>query len=72
MKYYILLFLSIATFSFAQELKDAEIETVNVKSKPRIATILKKLNKQLLNLKTKLLMALNLVLSRQIFYRSPN
>lgn len=48
MKYYILLFLSIATFSFAQELKDAEIETVNVKSKPRIATILKKLNKQLL------------------------
>jgi hypothetical protein len=48
MKYYILLFLSIATFSFAQELKDAEIETVNVKSKPKIATILKKLNKQLL------------------------
>jgi hypothetical protein len=48
MKYYILLFLSIATFSFAQELKDTEIETVNVKSKPRIATILKKLNKQLL------------------------
>ena len=48
MKYYILLFLSIATFSFAQELKDSEIETVNVKSKPKIATILKKLNKQLL------------------------
>jgi hypothetical protein len=48
MKYYILLFLSIATFSFAQELKDAEIETVNIKSKPKIATILKKLNKQLL------------------------
>lgn len=48
MKYYILLFLSIATFSFAQELKDAEIETVNVKSKPKIATVLKKLNKQLL------------------------
>jgi hypothetical protein len=48
MKYYILLFLSIVTFSFAQELKDAEIETVNVKSKPKIATILKKLNKQLL------------------------
>lgn len=48
MKYYILLFLSIATFSLAQELKDAEIETVNIKSKPKIAAILKKLNKQLL------------------------
>jgi hypothetical protein len=48
MKSYILLFLSIATFSFAQELKDAEIETVNIKSKPKIAAILKKLNKQLL------------------------
>ena len=48
MKYYILLFLSIATFSFAQELKDAEIELVNIKSKPKIATILKRVNKQLL------------------------
>ena len=48
MRYYILFFLCVATFSFAQELKDAEIETVNVKSKPRITTILKKLNKQLL------------------------
>lgn len=48
MRYYILLFLSITTISFAQELKDAEIETVSVKSKPKIATILKKLNKQLL------------------------
>lgn len=48
MKYYILLFLSIAKFSFAQELKDAEIELVNIKSKPKIATILKRVNKQLL------------------------
>ncbi len=48
MRYYILLFLSVTTFSFAQELKDAEIETVNVKSKPKLITILKKLNKQLL------------------------
>ena len=44
MRYYILFFLSVATFSFAQELKDAEIETINVKSKPKIATILKKVN----------------------------
>lgn len=48
MKIYILLFLSVTTFSFAQDLKDAEIETVSVKSKPKIATILKRLNKQLL------------------------
>lgn len=48
MRYYILLFLSVTTFSFAQELKDAEIEMVSVKSKPKIATILKRLNKQLL------------------------
>lgn len=48
MRYYILLFLSLTTFSFSQELKDAEIEVVNVKSKPKMATILKRLNKQLL------------------------
>jgi hypothetical protein len=48
MKYYILFFLSIFTFSFAQELKDAEIELVHIKSKPKIATILKRVNKQLL------------------------
>ena len=48
MKYYILFFLSIFTFSFAQELKDAEIELVHINSKPKIATILKRLNKQLL------------------------
>lgn len=48
MRYYIFLFLSLTTFTFAQELKDAEIETVNVKSKPKVATILKRLNKQLL------------------------
>ena len=48
MQYYILLFLSVTTFSFAQELKDTEIETVSVKSKPKVATILKRLNKQLL------------------------
>ncbi len=48
MQYYILLFLSLTTFSFAQNLKDAEIETVSVKSKPKIAVILKRLNKQLL------------------------
>jgi hypothetical protein len=48
MRYYFLLFLSVTTLSFAQELKDAEIETVSVKSKPKIATILKRLNKQLL------------------------
>ncbi|WP_353167944.1 hypothetical protein [Flavobacterium sp.] len=48
MKYYVLFFLSLATFSFAQELKDAEIELVNIKSKPKIATILKRVNKQLL------------------------
>ena len=48
MKYYILFFLSIFSFSFAQELKDAEIELVQIKSKPKIATILKRLNKQLL------------------------
>ena len=47
MRYYILFFFSVATFSFAQELKEAEIETVNIKSKPKIATILKKVNKQL-------------------------
>ena len=50
MQYYILLFLSVTTFSFAQELKDTEIETVSVKSKPKVATILKRLNKQLLKL----------------------
>ena len=44
MRYYFLLFLSIATFSFAQELKDAEIELVHIKSKPKIATILKRVN----------------------------
>ena len=48
MRYYILLFLSLTSFTFAQELKDTEIETVSVKSKPKIATILKRLNKQLL------------------------
>lgn len=48
MKIYTYLLLSIATFSFAQELKDGEIETVNIKSKPKVATILKRLNKQLL------------------------
>jgi len=48
MRYYILLFLSVTTFSFAQDLKDAEIESITVKSKPKVATILKKLNKQLL------------------------
>lgn len=48
MRYYILFFLSVATFSFAQELKDAEIELVNIKSKPKILTILKRVNKQLL------------------------
>ena len=48
LRYIILFFLSITTISFAQELKDAEIETVNVKSKPKIATILKRVNKQLL------------------------
>ncbi|WP_396217376.1 hypothetical protein [Flavobacterium sp.] len=48
MKYYILFFLSIFTFNFAQELKDAEIELVHIKSKPKIATILKRVNKQLL------------------------
>lgn len=48
MRYYILLFLAFTAFSFAQELKDAEIETVSVKSKPKVATILKRLNKQLL------------------------
>ena len=48
MKYFILFFFSIATFSFAQELKDSEIETVNVKSKPKMVTILKRVNKQLL------------------------
>ena len=48
MKYYILFFLSIFTFSFAQELKDAEIELVQIKSKPKLSTILKRVNKQLL------------------------
>ena len=48
MRYFTLLFLSVATFSFAQEINDAEIELVNIKSKPKIATILKRLNKQLL------------------------
>ena len=48
MRYYFLLFLSIATFSFAQELKDAEIELVHIKSKPKIVTVLKRVNKQLL------------------------
>ena len=48
MKYYILFFLSIFTFSFAQELKDAEIELVHIKNKPKIATILKRVNRQLL------------------------
>lgn len=48
MKYYILFFLSITTFSFAQELKDAEIEVVHIKSNPKIVTILKRVNKQLL------------------------
>ena len=48
LRYIILFFLSITTISFAQELKDAEIETVNVKSKPKFATILKRVNKQLL------------------------
>ena len=48
MRYYILFFLSVATFSFAQEPKDAEIELVNIKSKPKILTILKRVNKQLL------------------------
>jgi hypothetical protein len=48
LRYIILLFLSVTTFSFAQELKDAEIETVSIKSKPKVATILKRLNKQLL------------------------
>lgn len=48
MKYYILFFLSIFTFSFAQELQDAEIDLVHIKSKPKIATILKRVNKQLL------------------------
>ena len=48
MRYYILFFLSVAKFSFAQEFKDAEIELVNIKSKPKILTILKRVNKQLL------------------------
>jgi hypothetical protein len=48
MKYYILFFLSIFTFSFSQELQDAEIDLVHIKSKPKIATILKRVNKQLL------------------------
>lgn len=48
MRYIIFFFFSLITFSFAQELKDGEIEVVNVKSKPKIATILKRLNKQLL------------------------
>jgi hypothetical protein len=48
LRFSILFFLSITTISFAQELKDAEIELVNIKSKPKIATILKRLNKQLL------------------------
>jgi hypothetical protein len=48
MKYYILFFLNIFTFSFAQELKDAEIELVQIKSKPKLSTILKRVNKQLL------------------------
>lgn len=48
MRYYILLFLSVTTFSFAQVLNDAEIEVVSIKNKPKIATILKRLNKQLL------------------------
>ena len=48
MRYFTLLFLSVTTFSFAQEINDAEIELVNIKSKPKIATILKRLNKQLL------------------------
>ena len=48
MKYYILFFLSIFTISFAQELKDAKIELIHIKSKPKIVTILKRVNKQLL------------------------
>jgi hypothetical protein len=48
MKYYILFFLTVATFNFAQEFKDAEIELVHIKSKPKIVTILKRVNKQLL------------------------
>lgn len=48
MRYIILLFLSFTTFAFAQDLKDAEIESVNIKGKPKVATILKRLNKQLL------------------------
>lgn len=48
MRYYILLFLSLTTFCFAQEKNETEIESVVVKSKPKIATILKRLNKQLL------------------------
>ncbi len=48
MRYVLFFFFNVLTVSFAQELQDAEIETVNVKSKPKIATILKRLNKQLL------------------------
>lgn len=42
-----LLLVLISAFSFAQEEKEKNIEDVIVKSKPKIATILKKLNKQL-------------------------
>ena len=48
MRYIIFLFLSFSSIAFAQNLSDAEIEVVNVKSKPKVATILKRLNKQLL------------------------
>ena len=48
MRNFILFFLSVTTFSFSQVIKDAEIEMINVKNKPKVATILKRLNKQLL------------------------
>ena len=52
MRYLFLLFVFISTFSFAQKNGEKEsekaIEEVIIKSKPKLATILKKLNKQLL------------------------
>lgn len=48
MRAQIILLLFISTFSFAQTEKEKNIDEVIIRSKPKLATILKKLNKQLL------------------------
>lgn len=48
MKIYFYLLVFVSSFCFAQTEKEKNIDDVIVKSKPKVATILKKLNKQLL------------------------